>query len=251
MTTINSTCAFQGRTYFFITDMAELEDRKKAIKDALDANDLNAATALVLKDRKVLTQLIRFAYDKETLIGWRAILAVGMAARELVKTNPSLLRETCRKLLWSLSDESGGIGWSAPELLGEIVSADPRQFADLIPLIASVFDIEEAVFRSGVVYALKRIAGSDPDLVLDYQGIIISALHDKDPLLKIFGLQLVGLVWDKAYGSGAWSSEYSLRIQRVVERLRSDDSEAWVYVGAGFQSMLIRDVALNIAIKSN
>jgi hypothetical protein len=57
---------------------------------------------------------------------------------------------------WSLSDESGGIGWSAPELIGEIVCADPRRFADIVPLIADVYAIEEDVFRPGVLYAFSR-----------------------------------------------------------------------------------------------
>src|SRR5512147_1025466 len=98
---------------------------KKTILHALESNELGAIASLAEKDRKVLSQLVRLAYDKETLVGWRAIRAVGLAARALVKTDREFLRDTCRKLLWSLSDESGGIGWSAPEMLGEIVSSDP------------------------------------------------------------------------------------------------------------------------------
>ena len=67
----------------------------------------------------------------------------------MITTDLDFLRETCRKLVWSLSDESGGIGWSAPEILGEIVSADPKRFKDFIPLMASVYEIEEDVFRGG------------------------------------------------------------------------------------------------------
>ncbi len=158
--------------------------RKEIIQGHLEANNLDAIVQLARKDYKTVSQLIRLSYDKESLVGWRAILAVGMIARDMVRRDPEFLRETCRKLLWSLSDESGGIGWSAPELLGEIVSADPHIFSDLIPLIATVYDIEGGAFREGTVYALTRIAEERPDLVAQYQKIIISSLVDADSRLK-------------------------------------------------------------------
>jgi len=76
----------------------------------------------------------------------------------MVRRDPEFLRETCRKLLWSFTDESGGIGWSAPEMLGEIVSSDPKRFQDVIPLIAAAYEVDEDVFRAGVLYALSRVA---------------------------------------------------------------------------------------------
>src|SRR5512143_1934352 len=100
--------------------MTQLE-MKKFIHHALDMNDMDAVVSLVQKNKKALSLLIRMAYDKETLVGWRAIQAVGRIANVLVKTEPEFLRIAVRRLLWSLSDESGGIGWASPELLGEIV----------------------------------------------------------------------------------------------------------------------------------
>ena len=122
---------------------------KKNIIHALESNNLQNVLAVSKESRKVVSQLVRIAYDKETLLGWRAIKAIGLIATEMVKTDYDFLRETVRKLLWSLSDESGGIGWSAPEILGEIVSADPDRFGDIIPLIAEVYNIEEKVFQAG------------------------------------------------------------------------------------------------------
>lgn len=209
----------------------------------MDANELAGVVARVTQDPKALPQLIRISYAKDTLAGWRAILAVGMAARALVHKDREFLRETCRKLLWSLSDESGGIGWSAPELLGEIVSADPHGFRDMIPLIAQVYDVEETTFRPGVVYALRRIAESAPELVLEHQRIIIASLADPEPLVKVFGLQLAGLLWKPAQTAHAWSPEYQQKLQQMVERARKDNEEAWVYQEEGFTSMVVKEVA--------
>ena len=154
------------------------------------------------------------------------------------------LRETCRKLIWSLSDESGSIGWSAPEILGEIVSADPKRFKDFIPLIASVYDIEEDVFRAGVLYALCRIAESAPELTAPYQKIIVASLSDKDPLVKVRGLELVSLFWSYGKSSAVWSQEFGERIIAAVQNLRMDRGEAWIYRGDCFISVLVGEEAM-------
>jgi hypothetical protein len=216
---------------------------KKTIHHALEANDLNAVVSLAKENRKALSLLVRLAYDKEALVGWRAIKAVGLAARQLIKADYEYLRETARKLLWSLSDESGGIGWAAPELLGEIVSADPRRFSDVIPLIAAAYDVEEEVFRPGVVYALGRIAETAPGAAASYQKIVILSLADKDPLLKICALEFVRGLWSAARVENLWSGEYRDRVRSLVERLMSDRGEAWVYSDDGFVNVQVGERA--------
>ncbi len=211
---------------------------KKKIQHALEINDLQSVAMLARGDRKVLSRLVRLAYDKDTLTGWRAIRAIGFAAREMAETDPAFLRETCRKLLWSLTDESGGIGWSAPEILGEIVSSDPGYFSDIIPLIVEVYDIEEKVFRPGVVYALARIAETDPDRVLPYEDLIALALGDSDPLVRYFAIELVLRVKHKLDKS---SRE---RMTKAIEGCLMDCSEIWVYEDDGFKSLVIRDLAM-------
>jgi len=223
---------------------------KKNILSALGSNDLDAVVALAASDRKVLSRLVRLAYDKETLVGWRAIQAVGLVARMLIKSDYEFLRETCRKLLWSLTDESGGIGWSAPEMLGEIVSADPARFQDIIPLIASAYDVEEDVFRAGVLYALARIAETAPELAAPYQKVVIMSLADRDPLVKVRGIGLVRLLWPWANSNGIWSREYGERISLSLDKLISDKGEAWVYQGNNFISMQVGDEAKDMIKKT-
>ena len=130
-----------------------MQNLKRIINDALEKNDFTAILARARQDWKVVSLLVRCAYVKDTLLGQRAIRAMGLVAKELVTAEPEVLRDRVRKLLWSLNDESGGIGWSAPELLGEIVSADPERFADVIPLIAEEYSTAGRVFRLGQVPA--------------------------------------------------------------------------------------------------
>jgi len=207
---------------------------KKSILLSLESNDLDALVALAKDKPRVVSLLVRISYDKETLAGWRAIKAVGLIAQELVKKDYEYLRNTIRKLRWSLSDESGGIGWSAPELIGEIVCADPRCFADIVPLIADVYGIEEEVFRPGVIYAFSRIAESAPDLVAPFTDIINAALTDKNALCRVYALETIG----KLKGISG------LSIARdVVEKLKQDSSEVWVYRDDAFVNATVGEVA--------
>ncbi len=226
-----------------------MQSLKKKIQDALESNDLDTVASLVNENRRALAILVRISYDKETLAGWRAIKAVGLAAKELVKTDFEFLREAVRKLLWSLSDESGGIGWSAPELLGEIVSADPKRFSDIIPLIAQVYEIEEEVFRPGVVYALARIAETAPERVAVYQKIILMSLAEKDPLINIYGLELIECVWQAAIQKNLWSPEYRSRVESIIGSIISKSGVAWIYKNYDFIGCQVGEKAIKVREK--
>jgi HEAT repeat protein len=207
---------------------------KKSILLLLEANDLDSLVTLAKDKPRVVSLLVRISYDKETLAGWRAIKAVGLIAQELVRTDYEYLRNTIRKLRWSLSDESGGIGWSAPELLGEIVCADPRRFADIVPLIADVYTIEEDVFRPGVMYAFSRIAESAPDLISPFTDILSAALTDENALVRIHALETIGKL--KGLASLSIAGE-------VMEKLKHDTSEVWVYRGNTFINITVGNAA--------
>jgi hypothetical protein len=213
--------------------MTQIE-MKKFIHHALEMNDLDTVVLLVQKNKKAFSLLIRMAYDKETLVGWRAIKAVGRIANVLVKTEHEFLRIAVRRLLWSLSDESGGIGWAAPELLGEIVQSDPEGFADIIPLIAEVYNIEEQTFRPGVVYALARIAEVSPEMIVSFQKIIVRSLVDTNPLIRIYALNLIGLLWPVVCNKNLWSMDYKKKIEKLVNNLKIDNKVAWIYQNNGF-----------------
>jgi hypothetical protein len=223
-----------------------MADIKKELQRHLEANDLAAAAARVVQHPRTLPSLIRISYDRDTLAGWRSIIAVGLIARKLVARGHDLLRDTCRKLLWSLNDESGGIGWSAPELLGEIVSADTKRFADIVPLIAEAYHIEGGMFKAGVLYALARVAAAAPELAAGYQDIIDDALRDRDPLVRIRGLELVGAVATFAVGTGFWQDDYVISLKERLQRVNLDKSEAWIYGKDEFYSVQVCAVANNV-----
>jgi hypothetical protein len=221
-------------------DMLIQKDMRQAVLSALEANDLHSIEKFALCGRKVLSVLVRLAYDKETLVGWRAIVATGRVASVFIRNNEEVLREAVRKLLWSLTDESGGIGWSAPELIGEIVSAGPEKFSDVVPIIAEVFSIEEDVFRPGVLYAFKRIAESRPEMISPYQDIILRGLSESTPEARIHALELVRILGERI-------DPAKLKvITNKVRNIMGDRAEAWLYMNDGFVCVEVGSTAQKV-----
>jgi hypothetical protein len=163
---------------------------KEQVRYLLEKGLLDVVGKLALKDKNVIKWLISFSYDKEDQITWRAIESMGYVAHDLRVTHLDILRETVRRLLWSMSDESGGIGWSAPEILGEIIRSDPEEFRDIIPILWS--NREEESFRPGAVWALARVAGVRPDMVTFNTSDLRELAADPNPSVRGYAALLVG-----------------------------------------------------------
>ncbi|HMK43899.1 MAG TPA: hypothetical protein VK445_07150, partial [Dissulfurispiraceae bacterium] len=158
---------------------------KKEVLRLLDEGAIEEIGRLAAADKNVLKYLIAASYDKEDVRTWRAIEAMGQAAHH---AKVDVIRETTRKLLWSMTDESGGIGWSAPEMLGEIVRANPKEYGDLIPLIWSCRD--EDLFRPGAIWGLYRASQTTPGAVSAVVQDIDEVIADPNPAVRGYGYLL-------------------------------------------------------------
>jgi len=159
------------------------------IIDALRAGDFEKVTGLALEDKKTFRILISLAYDKEDLLCWRAIEAIGKAAGAVAEKDPSSVRNIVQRLLWSMGEESGGVGWSAPEMLGEIVIHSTQTCGDIPPILLS-FHVEESLIK-GVLWAIGRIAGSGVKGMEGASEIALQSLGHKDPSVR--GLALYAI----------------------------------------------------------
>ncbi len=140
--------------------------------------------------RKVLTMLISMTYDKENVIAWRAIEAIGLITGRLAASDPDLVKSTAGRFTWMMRDESGGICWSAPEILGEIVRNNPVLCADIATIIVSFY--EEIMFTAGVMRAAGRMGKTHTEMV-DYAGpIIVSCLNSQDRSVRGYAAWAAG-----------------------------------------------------------
>jgi hypothetical protein len=162
-------------------------NQKKIVKKLLQDGDLKKVADMSLDDRGIINLLFSFSYDKENVMTWRAIESVGLIAEKLSLIDPEFIRNTARRLLWAMTEESGGISWSAPEMLGEIIRANPQQSNDLVPILWS--NRNEDVFKAGTIWAMGRIADVSPERVAFIYQELEKMLEDTDP--QIIGYSII------------------------------------------------------------
>lgn len=157
--------------------------------------------------RRTLSLLISLSYDKKDVISWRAMEAIGVITAEIAKEDPGHVRNTVGRLLWMMRDESGGIGWSVTEILGEIVRNNPELCADIAPIIVSFH--EEKMLNAGVLWAIGRIGKIHAEFI-DYAiPIIISFLGSPELILR-------------GYAALACGKLSALTAVNELEKLRGD-----------------------------
>jgi len=163
---------------------------KKEIIALLGKMSYDALSKLSLTDRKTITILISLSYDKNNPMAWRAIEAIGLATKEISRSDPETVRNVAGRLLWMMRDESGGIGWSAPEILGEIVRNNPVLCADFAPIIASFHD--EKMLCPGVLWAMGRIGHINAETVSYAAPIVRSYLRSENEKLRGYAAWALG-----------------------------------------------------------
>lgn len=140
---------------------------KKQIKALLSREDAGLDAALTeiaaLPARQAINPLIGCFCQTDARLRWRAITATGMLVARLAATEMESARVIVRRLMWSLNDESGGIGWGAPEAMGEIMARHPGLAGEYACILASYLDeagnyLELPALQEGVLWGVGRLA---------------------------------------------------------------------------------------------
>lgn len=172
---------------------------KDRLRDVLARQDLarqdhETIAELAGRKRRILSFLAALTYDHDRLISWRAVEAIGLAAARISDDDPEYVRVHLRRLMWLLNDESGGIGWRAPEMMGEIIRSRPGRFAEFVPIIISFLDMEEDAvrFRAGTLWAIGRLGQVTPHTVQAAIPRIMPCLNDPDPQTRGMAIWCLG-----------------------------------------------------------
>jgi hypothetical protein len=90
---------------------------KQIVLDLLKSDDFDQKEDELrrLPGRQVINPLFSFLCHSDQKVKWRAVTAMGVVVSDLAKKDMESARIIMRRLMWSLNDESGGIGWGAPE----------------------------------------------------------------------------------------------------------------------------------------
>jgi len=156
--------------------------RREAARRLLDAFDLAAVERWALSEPQAARLLQASLFDADALVRWRAVEAMGRVAAVRARQALEPVRELVRRTLWLMNDESGGLLWNGPEVLGAVLASVPPLCDELFEVLASF--LEEDPFRAGTRWALWRVASARPELVATAAARLSPSLADADPAVR-------------------------------------------------------------------
>ena len=189
---------------------------------------LGALRAFPTKD--VVNVLFSAICREDPQVRWQAISCMGDAVARLADADMEEARVIMRRLLWSLNDESGGIGWGAPECMAEIMCRHAGLAAEYIHMLLSYMRedgdeicqdgnfIDHPLLQRGLIWGVARLSQCHPDLMLQ-KGVG----NDIPPYLGVPDAETRGLA---VMAAGA------LRLagtQPIVEKMTTDATPMTVY----------------------
>lgn len=137
--------------------------------------------------QKLVSSLFSALFSTQDTIHWHAVSCMGDAVCQLAAERMEAARIVMRRLMWSLNDESGGIGWGAPEAMGEIMARDSslaREYSSILLSYIVPGDgpdnyLEYTPLRQGAYWGIARLAQTRPQLVQIWQQNLAHALQSE------------------------------------------------------------------------
>lgn len=140
--------------------------------------DISLSTIHDLPPQKSINALFSFLCSPDKSIKNKAVIAMGEVVSRMAETDLESARTVMRRLIWSLNEESGWIGWGSAEALGEIMARNEtlaREYHNL--LISYIIEgtnnyLLYDKLREEVLLGLKRLSLVRPQLVKEAQHLI-------------------------------------------------------------------------------
>jgi hypothetical protein len=164
---------------------------KKEVLALLQKSDFDVAMQAIKQwpARQVVNPLISLLYHQEERIKWRAVIAMGIVVDQMADLHKESARIVMRRLMWSLNDESGGIGWGSPEVMGEIMARHKGLADEFHSILISYIRpdqnyIEHEILQRGVLWGIGRLSQIRPHLMRPAAVYLIPYMEADDPYLR-------------------------------------------------------------------
>ncbi len=165
--------------------------QKEIVSRFLQSHDITSILKWAQTVRNPLSILSSMLFSNDQLLVWRTIDALGHVTALLDKNRHDTIHQLVRHNFWMMNDESGNIGWHAPETIGEILYHVPTLIPEFGKLLLSYTD--EEPFERGTHWAIARVSQRQPSVYADSIDIIIPSL--KNPDAQVRGYTLLTLQW--------------------------------------------------------
>jgi len=172
---------------------------------------------LQLPARQVINPLFSFLLHHDEQVKWRAVSAMGDVVANLAEKDMESARVVMRRLMWSLNDESGGIGWGAPEAMGEIIACHDGLAKEYASVLVSYIRedgnfLEYEPLQRGAVWGIGRVAQVKPHMIQDAVPHFLLFLESPDGIVRGLAAWTVGLL-----GAAAAQSMLEALLEDVTE----------------------------------
>lgn len=147
---------------------------------------LEGALRSVAAARAALNPLLSLLNRPE--LRFQAAYGLGLAVPRMAQDNMESARVVMRRLMWSLNEESGNLGWGAPLAMGCILAGSTalaREYARIF--ISYGYEtgtddnfIDHAPLRREIYWGVGQLAGSNPAAALPALPHLAAALADAD-----------------------------------------------------------------------
>jgi hypothetical protein len=139
-------------------------------------------------------------------IRWFAVSCMGEAVARLAEVEMEEARIVMRRFLWSLNDESGGIGWGVPESMAEVMCRHAGLAEEYIHMLISYMRedgeeicqdgnyIEHPLLQRGLLWGAARLSECRPELLLAKGAAadLPPYLESEDPITRGLAALAVG-----------------------------------------------------------
>ena len=121
----------------------------------------------------------------------RAAAAFGLVVSDLALVDIEAARNVMRRLMWSVNDESGGIGWGTPEAMAEILARHEGLAREYAPILISYLRedgnfLGHGPLEKGLLRAINRVAETRSDILRSHDAsrYLRNFLQSQDPTVR-------------------------------------------------------------------
>ncbi len=181
---------------------------KKQVFAVLQQPDLDQVLADLrrLPVKEAVNALFSAICQVDDRLRWHGISGMGVMVARLADEDMEEARIMMRRLLWSLNDESGGIGWGAPESMAEIMHHHAGLAEEYIHMLISYTRpdgpeleqdgnfLEHETLQQGLLWGLDRLCVARKALLME-KGLptdIPPYLDSADAMVRGLAVRLCG-----------------------------------------------------------
>ncbi len=173
--------------------------RKKELLGLLHTSSFEERLSVLLNmpAAQVINALFSLLCHQDPLIKWRAVRAMGTVLARLAQVDIEGARVVMRRLMWSLNDESGGIGWGAPEVMAEAMAQSELLAKEYASILGSYADeagnfLEHEPLQRGLLWAWARLSEARPEALHSWGSHLAKYLQSKDPAVRGHAVMAIG-----------------------------------------------------------